>query len=306
MANESGTDKRIDQPTGTEFVGHEWDGIEELDTPMPRWWVWLFYITIVWAVIYTILYPAWPMLDRATEGVLGWTSRGQLAETLEAAELERTGVREQIANTPIEQLADNEVLMQQAVAGGAAAFKVNCVQCHGAGAAGFPGYPNLNDDDWLWGGDMQAIETTLQHGIRWEASDETRFSLMPGFAGVFSDAQVDALAGHVGSFSGRGQSSEVGAQLYADNCAACHQADGSGDRAQGAPALNDAIWLYGGEAADIRRQILTPRHGVMPGWSGRLDPVTIKMLAAYVHSRGGGEYLSDIEPEPAAETDEQP
>lgn len=306
MANETGSDKRIDQPTGTEFVGHEWDGIEELDTPMPRWWVWLFYITIVWAVIYTILYPAWPMLDRATEGVLGWTSRGQLAETLEAAELERTGVREQIANTPIEQLADNEALMQQAVAGGAAAFKVNCVQCHGAGAAGFPGYPNLNDDDWLWGGDMQAIETTLQHGIRWEGSDETRFSLMPGFAGVFSDAQVDALAGHVGSFSGRGQSSEAGAQLYADNCAACHQADGSGDRAQGAPALNDAIWLYGSEPADIRRQILTPRHGVMPGWSGRLDPVTIKMLAAYVHSRGGGEYLSDIEPEPAAETDEQP
>jgi len=306
MANDRKNDKRIDQATGTEFVGHEWDGIEELDTPMPRWWLWTFYATVGWAIVYTILYPAWPMLSQATEGTLGWTSRGQLAQELAAAEDARQSLREQIGATDIVELADDPELLSKAVAGGAAAFKVNCVQCHGAGAAGSAGYPNLNDDDWLWGGDLKAIEYTITHGVRWDGSDQTRTSLMPGFEGIFSDAQVNGLVSHVLSFTGQAQSAAVGAQLYADNCAACHQADGSGDRAQGAPALNDAIWLYGNGAGNIRHQILRPRHGVMPGWKDRLDPVTIKMLAAYVHSRGGGEEIAEAGAEPVAEADEQP
>lgn len=306
MANEAGNDKRVDQPTGTEFVGHEWDGIEELNTPLPRWWLWTFYACIAWAIGYTILYPAWPMLNQATEGVLGWTSRGDLAKQVGAADLARADVNEQIARTPIERLPEDSALMQKAVAGGAAAFKVNCVQCHGAGAAGSVGYPNLNDDDWLWGGDLKAIEYTLTHGIRWTEAEETRTSMMPGFDGIFEPAQVDALVGHVLSFTDRGQSSETGAQLFADNCVACHQADGSGDRAQGTPALNDAIWLYGSDPVDIRSQILRPKHGVMPAWKDRLDPVTIKMLAAYVHSRGGGEDIVEVAQDPAVEVDEQP
>lgn len=306
MANEAGNETRVDQPTGTEFVGHEWDGIEELNTPLPRWWLWTFYATIVFAIVYTILYPAWPMINQATEGTLGWTSRGQLSEEMKTADLARQSFREQLAAIDVVKLQDNPELMQQAVAGGAAAFKVNCVQCHGAGAAGSPGYPNLNDDEWLWGGDLKAIEYTLNHGIRWEGSDETRISLMPGFDGIFDRTQIDALAGHVLSFTGRGQSSPVGAQLYADNCVACHQADGSGSREIGAPALNDAIWLYGSEAADVRAQIRRPKHGVMPGWKDRLDPVTIKMLAAYVHSRGGGEDIEEVAEDPAVEVDEQP
>ncbi|XUU60540.1 cytochrome-c oxidase, cbb3-type subunit III [Erythrobacter sp. HA6-11] len=293
MANDPKQNSRVDEPTGTEFVGHEWDGIEELNTPLPRWWLWTFYLTIAWAVVYAVLYPAWPMIERGTEGVLGWTSRGQLADEMAAADMARQSVREQIAATDITKLPSNTELMQQAIAGGAAAFKVNCVQCHGAGAAGFEdyGYPNLNDDDWLWGGDIAAIEYTLVHGIRWEGSDETRFSLMPGFEGIFSDAEIDAVANHVLSFTGKGQSSPRGAELYANNCLACHGPAGGGDRIQGAPALNDAIWLRGGELAEIRAQIKAPRHGVMPGWADRLDPVTIKMLAAYVYSRGGGETL---------------
>lgn len=302
MANDPNTQNRIDEPTGTEFVGHEWDGIEELNTPLPRWWLWTFYATVIWGIGYTIAYPAWPMFDQATEGVLGWTSRGQLATEMEAASAAREESNAQIALTRLNDLSDNPQLLQQAVGGGAAAFKVNCVQCHGSGAAGSPGFPNLNDDDWLWGGDLEAIEFTIKHGIRWDGDNRSRFSLMPGFDGLFSDAQVSALADHVLSLSGKGQPNAAGAQLYADNCLACHGANGSGDRVQGAPALNDAIWLYGSDTADIRRQITSPRHGVMPGWEGRLDPVTIKMLAVYVHSLGGGETL----PDESAEAAEQP
>lgn len=289
------SNKRIDEPTGTEFVGHEWDGIEELNTPLPRWWLYTFYATIAFAAAYVVLYPAWPMIESATAGTLGWSSRGDLAADIRAAEAARAGTVAKIAATPIEALPDNPELMQAAVAGGAAAFKVNCVQCHGAGAAGSPGYPNLNDDDWIWGGTLTDIEYTLTHGIRWEAAEQTRANFMPAFAGVVQPAEAKALAGHVLSLSGKAKASPQGAQLFADNCAACHGSSGEGMAAMGAPALNDAIWLYGGTEADVTKQILAPRHGVMPAWQGRLDPVTIKMLAAYVHSRGGGQ-----QPAPAA------
>ena len=311
MAKQDST--RIDEPTGTEFVGHEWDGIEELDTPMPRWWLWTFYATIVWALGYVVLYPAWPMLDKATEGVLGWTSRGDLARDIERAEAGRADFRAQLDGMPIENLPQNAALMQQAVAGGEAAFKVNCVQCHGAGAAGYEeyGYPNLNDDDWIWGGNLKEIEYTLLHGIRWAEDKQTRMSLMPAFEGILTGAQVNQVVDHVLSLSGNGQSNAAGAQAFETNCAVCHGPTGAGDRSVGAPALNDAIWLYGSERAQITQQILAPRHGVMPGWGERLDPVTIKMLAAYVHSRGGGEAMpeatesetdSDAPPAAGAET----
>ncbi|MEC7161405.1 MAG: cytochrome-c oxidase, cbb3-type subunit III, partial [Pseudomonadota bacterium] len=265
--------KRIDQPTGTSTVGHEWDGIEELDTPLPRWWLWTFYLTIAFSVGYVIAYPAWPMIDRATEGVLGWSSRGELAEEMSAADQARATVREQLARIPIERLPEDGPLMQQAVAGGAAAFRVNCVQCHGSGAAGSQelGYPNLNDDDWLWGGDLKAIEYTLAHGIRQAGDDKTRSSVMPPFAGAFDTDQLNALTDHVLAFSGKAESNPVGARIYADNCAACHGIRGEGDRAQGAPTLNDAIWLRGSSREAIKQQILNPRMGMMPKWEGRLD-----------------------------------
>ena len=300
--------KRIDEPTGTETVGHEWDGIEELNTPLPRWWLWTFYLTIVFAIGYVIAYPAWPMIDRATSGVLGWSSRGDLAKDMSAADQARATLREQLARIPIERLPEDSALMQQAIAGGAAAFKVNCVQCHGSGAAGSQelGYPNLNDDAWLWGGDLKAIEYTLVHGIRQAGHEETRSSVMPPFEGAFDAGQLDALTDHVLSLSGQAPANPAGARLYADNCLACHGAAGEGDRAQGAPTLNDAIWLRGSSREAIKRQILNPRMGMMPKWEGRLDPVTIKMLAAYVHSLGGGEDFLEVAEDPEVEVDEQP
>lgn len=206
MANDKlAAGSRLDEATGTQTVGHEWDGIEELDTPMPRWWLWAFYATIVWGIAYVIAYPAWPMIDRATEGVLGWSSRGQLATEIAEQDKARAATVAALADMPIEKLPDNPALMRAAVAGGRAAFKVNCVQCHGAGAAGSIGYPNLNDDDWLWGGNLKEIEYTIIHGTRQPGGKDTHTSLMPAFGRdqMLTDGQISAVADHVLSLSGR-------------------------------------------------------------------------------------------------------
>lgn len=298
--------KRIDAPTGTETVGHEWDGIEELDTPMPRWWLWTLYATIIWAAIYVVLYPAWPLLDRATDGILGWTSRGQLEQQVAARTAELAPLRAEIARTPIEQLPDNPALLAAAAEGGRAAFRMHCVQCHGSGAAGSPGYPNLNDDDWLWGGDLAAIEFTIQHGARNPDHGQTRFSQMPAFGrdGLLQPVQIDELVAHVRTISrqqGADPAARRGEALFAQNCAVCHGSDGRGNRQLGAPNLTDAIWLYGGDAETLRMTIANSRAGVMPRWGNRLDAVTIRMLAAYVHSLGGGE-VNARPPAPQAAT----
>ena len=286
--------KRIDEPTGTETVGHEWDGIEELDTPMPRWWLWTLYATIAWAVVYTILYPAWPMISSATAGTLGWSSRGQLAAEMKAEADRKRPVELALAQIPIERLPEDSRLLNAAVQGGAAAFKVNCVQCHGSGAAGTKGYPNLNDDDWLWGGDLKAIHKTLENGIRQPGDKQTRMSQMPAFGrdGILQPNEIQYLTSYVRTLSGAEKpsaASQRGAALFAVNCAACHGADGKGNRTLGAPNLTDKIWLYGGDRTSIAETITNARYGIMPAWGQRLDPVTVKMLAAYVHSLGGGE-----------------
>jgi cytochrome c oxidase cbb3-type subunit 3 len=285
---------RMDDATGTHTVGHEWDGIEELDTPLPRWWLMLFYITIVFAIGYVVVYPALPGLHSASPGTLGWTSRGALAAEMKAAEASHAATRMALAATPVEDLVHNQPLMRAAIEGGRAAFKVNCVQCHGAGAAGSKGYPNLNDDDWLWGGDIGAIHQTLQHGIRYPGDDATRASQMPAFGrdGILTAAQVQDVVSHVRVISGQepgSASATRGAVIFAANCAVCHGDGGQGNRLVGAPRLTDRIWLYGGDRATLTETVTNARGGVMPAWGQRLDPVTVKMLAAYVHSLGGGE-----------------
>ena len=296
--------KRVDEPTGTETVGHEWDGIEELDTPMPRWWLLTFYACILFSLGYVVVYPAIPMLSQATEGLWGWSSRGQLANEMKQENARRSSLYAALAQTPIETLPEKPELLRAAIEGGRAAFKVNCVQCHGAGGAGIVGkYPNLNDDDWLWGGDLKAIETTLTHGIRQPGDAATRTSLMPSFGrdGILTGEQINDVASHLRVISkqeGASASATRGAAIFSANCAVCHGANGEGGRNVGAPKLNDAIWLYGGSRAEIVQSVTNAHAGVMPAWNGRLDPVTIKMLAAYVHSLGGGE----ANPAPVAAT----
>ncbi|MBK6413824.1 cytochrome-c oxidase, cbb3-type subunit III [Sphingopyxis sp.] len=287
--------KRIDEATGTSTVGHEWDGIEELNAPLPRWWLWTFYASIVWAAGYVVLYPAWPMLHSATQGVLGWSSRGALEQAMQANAVRRAPINTAIAATALTDLPAKPELMQAAVQGGAAAFRVHCVQCHGAGGAGVKKlYPSLTDDDWLWGGDLASIEYTITHGIRNPDHRATRTSQMPAFGrdGILDAAQLADVVSHVRVISKQEKPTAASARgdvLFQANCAVCHGASGAGNRGLGAPKLTDSVWLYGGDRASLAATITQPRNGVMPRWGDRLDPVTVKMLATYVYSLGGGE-----------------
>jgi cytochrome c oxidase cbb3-type subunit 3 len=282
-----------DAVSGTPTTGHEWDGIKELNTPLPRWWLWTFYATIAFALVYVVLYPAWPLVHSATSGVLGYSTRGEVEQAIAAAKAAQAGNLEKVAAQSAEDIAKDEELTRFAVAGGRSAFLVNCLQCHGSGAAGSKGYPNLNDDDWLWGGTLADIQTTITHGIRFAADAETRVSEMPAFGdGTLTTEQIAQTAEFVLSLSGADHdaaAAEQGKQVFAEQCAGCHGETGAGGREFGAPALNDAIWLYGPRREDIVAQITKPRHGVMPAWGSRLDPTTIKQLTLFVYSLGGGQ-----------------
>lgn len=286
------TNHEIDVVTGVETTGHDWDGIKELNKPLPRWWVTTFYVTILWAIGYWIAYPAWPTLDGYTRGVLGYSQRTTIADEMKSAQSAQAGMRELLGRTPLPDVRKNPDLLRFAIAGGNAAFQTNCAPCHGRGAQGFVGYPNLNDDDWLWGGKIEDIHQTILVGIR-SGYKETRASQMPryGVDNLLSPAQIADVVEHVLALSGKAgepASSQRGAALFKEQCVACHGDDGKGMREQGGPNLTDGIWLYGGSRDAITESVRTGRGGVMPAWTGRLDPVTIKALAIYVHSLGGG------------------
>jgi cytochrome c oxidase cbb3-type subunit III len=283
-----------DEISGTPTTGHVWDGIRELNSPLPKWWLYTFYGCVAFALVYTVLYPAWPLPGGATPGILGWSSRGQLQEQMDAAAAAQKDTVDKIAAMNVDEILKDPKLLAFAQAGGAAAFKVNCVPCHGSGAAGGNGYPNLNDDDWLWGGTPDAIYTTLKHGIRYTEDPDTRDSQMPNFGidGILTPDQIDQVANYVLTLSGEqadAGKAASGKDVYAQNCAACHGEDGKGNREFGAPNLTDKLWLYGGTLADVKAQVVKPHMGVMPAWTKRLDDATIKELAIYVHSLGGGE-----------------
>ena len=285
--------KHKDEISGVETTGHEWDGIRELNNPLPRWWLYVLYASIVWAVGYWIAMPAWPHFWGYTAGVLGHSDRARVAEKLAAAREAQGAFRDRIAEAELGDILSDSELLGFALAGGRAAFGDNCAPCHGSGAAGAQGYPNLNDDDWIWGGTLEDIHTTLLYGIRAE-HEETRINDMPAFLAdeILDRDQVNDVTEYVLSLSGTAEdpaAAERGAVLFEEQCAACHGEDGAGLQELGGPNLTDQIWLYGGEKADIIATISYSRAGVMPHWEGRLDPVTIKQLAIYVHSLGGGQ-----------------
>jgi len=285
--------KETDEITGTETTGHEWDGIKELNTPLPRWWLWTFYATVVWAVGYWIAMPAWPLVSSYTKGVLGYSNRAVVAERLADARAAQSQYLERIQAASLEEINSDTDLLNFAIAGGRSAFAVNCSQCHGLGAAGGRGYANLNDDAWLWGGTLEDIAQTVRFGIR-SNHEETRLGDMPGFLrdGILDRAQVADAAAYVLSLSGGAEDQAAvarGAEVFAENCTACHQEGGVGNTEVGAPNLSDEIWLYGGDKETVLTTIANGRAGVMPAWTGRLDDATIKQLAVYVHSLGGGQ-----------------
>jgi len=284
--------KKLDETTGVETTGHEWDGIRELNNPLPRWWLWTLYGCIAWAIAYSIAYPAWPMISSATSGVLGFSTRAQVAEDIIAHEAKNTALVSDLLAADLSALQPGDDLHRYAVARGGSVFRAQCSQCHGSGAAGAKGYPNLRDDDWLWGGDVTAIATTIDHGIRNETDEDARWSQMPAFGDILSDEEIHAVVSFVGSLSAPAADpalAESGAEIFADNCSSCHAEDGTGDREQGAPNLADAIWLYGGDPETLEHTVREARFGVMPAWGQRLRDEDVRAVALYVHNLGGGE-----------------
>lgn len=287
--------KERDAVTGRETTGHEWDGIKELNTPLPKWWLYTFYATIVVAVIYWVLYPAIPWVSGYTGGILGYNQRMALDKALGAAAESRAKYIERIAQAP--SLADIQAdpdLFNFAMAGGRATFNENCAACHGLGGSGRPGgFPTLADDDWMWGGTLDEIAQTIRYGIR-NADPDSRQSAMPNFGAdaILDGAQIADVAEYVLSLSGRSTdaaAADRGKPLFAENCAACHGDNGQGLKEFGAPNLTDAIWLYGDSKAAIIAQVTQPKMGVMPSWQGRLSEDQQRMTAIYVHSMGGGQ-----------------
>lgn len=286
----------VDSHSGVETTGHEWDGIKELNNPLPRWWRFVFWATVVVSVVYWILMPAWPALPGMqghTVGVLSQSDRAEVAEKVETAKTERAALGAKLASMDAASILKNAELSQLALGLGESAFGDNCATCHGSGGRGAKGYPRLSDDVWLWGGTLEAIEQSIRYGIRSGHAQE-RASEMPAFGRdeFLTATQVADLVQLVRLKSN--QASDRAAALRAepvfqDNCASCHGVDARGDRTQGAPNLTDEEWVYGGDVASIRRTIFGPRNGVMPAWVDRLDPATVRALAIYVHTLGGGE-----------------
>ena len=283
----------LDHVTGKTTTGHEWDGIKELNTPLPRWWVITFYLTIVWAVGYWVVYPAWPLLWSHTTGMLNYSSRADVGVELANLEKVRGDKMAVLGAAPLADIAKDPALLALARARGKTVFGDNCAPCHGSGGAGAKGYPNHNDDEWLWGGTLDQIEQTIQFGVRsGHAKAHEGAMLAFGKDGILKKDQIVTVANYVRSLSGlptaAGYDATAGAKLFAENCASCHGDAGKGNPELGAPNLTDKIWLYGSDEAALVETITNGRAGVMPAWVGRLDPATVKALTVFVHSLGGG------------------
>ncbi len=283
-------------PTEVQTTGHVWDGIEEYNNPLPRWWVWVLYLTIIWGIGYTIAYPAWPLISGHTPGVIGSDQRADVVAEIKRFDDANAEMKAKLVSADLTAIPADETLKTYATSAGASVFKTFCAQCHGSGAAGVQGkgYPNLLDDDWLWGGTMADIHATISHGIRNTTDADARYSQMPAFGvdGILDAAQIGQVVDYVLQLSGQDHdaaAATAGAVLFAENCVACHGEAGLGDRVQGAPNLTDAVWLYGGNRATLKETIVNARFGVMPPWTSRLSEDEIRAVTTYVHSLGGGE-----------------
>lgn len=305
MSNQNDINKKkeIDNATGVETTGHEWDGLKELNNPLPRWWLWVFYISIIWSLWYFWVYPSWPVPGGATKGSSGYTQFRELSDSQQEIHAKQAAYLGKFEKATFDEIMNDKELYAFAIAGGGAAFKDNCATCHGTGAEGGKGYPNLNDDDWLWGGTLEDIHFTLQNGIR-AGDEDSRISQMPAFGRdkLLSEADIHKVVSYVaGLKDGKSTTAHEGYEIFQQQCASCHGTDAKGLREFGAPNLSDDIWLYGSSEQNIFETVYNARAGVMPLWKSRLDENTIKQLTVYVHQLGGGE---KSEPIPPSATDE--
>jgi len=266
---------QIDPQEKGESTGHDFDGIEELNNPLPAWWTWLFVLTIVWSAVYLVLYPGFGNFA----GVLGWTSDGQHREEVARADAEYGPIFRAFFERPIEDLVGDE----KAVGMGGRIFANNCATCHGSDARGGPGFPNLTDGDWLFGGEPKTIVQTITLG---------RNGFMPPFAAAIGgDPGVADVTEFVLSLSGRDHDAEMaarGATKFAMICSACHKPDGTGNQLMGSPNLTDNTWLHGGRREDIERAMKEGIKSQMPSHANLLSPEQIHLAALYVYSRSAG------------------
>lgn len=278
--------------TGQDTTGHEWDGLKELNTPLPKWWVYILWGTVAWSLAWFVLYPSFPWVNGYFHGLLGYSQRTAVNADVRAVAARRAGTMDRIAALSFADIRKDPELMAAAQIAGRIAFANNCQPCHGGGGGGNPGYPALAAGAWIWGGTLDAIQQTIMHGIR-SGDPDARNSQMPRFGadGVLQPAQIQQVADYVMTLYGKGGGKDVsaGQKLFTDNCVVCHGEAGQGNRDLGAPRLMSRVHLYGDDRATVVAQIAVPRTGVMPNWNTRLDAATIKSLALYVHSLGGGE-----------------
>ena len=277
--------------SGRDTTGHVWDGLRELNTPLPKWWLYTLIAICIWGVGYAVVYPSVPGLFRYYHGTIGYSTRTQVTADVAAIAAGRAGSMDRIEAAPIGQIAADPKLMAVAMASGKITFANNCQPCHGAGGGGRPGYPTLASDSWIWGGKLDEIQQTITHGIR-NDDPGARASAMPRFGvdAMLKPAEISAVADYVLSLRGKaGLDVASGAKIFVENCVACHGDNGEGKREVGGPNLRSAVNLYGTSKDAIVAQISLPRQGVMPSWIARLDAATIKSVAIYVHSLGGGE-----------------
>jgi cytochrome c oxidase cbb3-type subunit 3 len=280
--------------SGQNTTGHEWDGIKELDTPAPKWWLYSFYACIVFGIGQFVLYPSIPYGKGYFHGLLGYSSREAVDAEVAKVVAQRKGSMDKIAAASFDAIKADPALLEVAMTSGRITFAENCQPCHGAGGGGSPGYPALAAGAWIWGGKLADIQQTVTHGIR-SADPDARQSAMPRFGadGALKPAEIEAVADYVwGTFYGHpatGKDVSAGAKLFAENCAACHGEKGEGNREMGAPQLASQVHLFGNTRETIVNQVNLPHQGMMPNWSVRLDPATIKAVTLYVHALGGGE-----------------
>jgi cytochrome c oxidase cbb3-type subunit 3 len=274
-----------DPLTGHQTTGHEWNGITELNTRVPRA-VWFFIIiTHIYALIVWITMPSWPLVFTYTKGLLGIDQRQTVEEELAEARAARAAWADRIAAEPEQAIREDAALMQMVRQTGPALFGDNCAVCHGTDARGQPGFPSLVDGDWLWGGDFDTIMETVRVGIN-AAHPETRIAQMPAFGrdGILPRDDVPTVVDYVQSLSGGAAPADVGAgaAIFAENCASCHGERGEGMPELGAPNLTDAIWIHGGDDASMFETVHDGRQSWMPAWENRLTLVDRKIVALYL------------------------